>query len=42
MRNIYNQTEEGNGQRWLMIDLEDEDELYKEVLHSIRIRRESK
>lgn len=28
-----------NGQRWLMIDLEDEDDLYKDVLRLIRIRR---
>lgn len=35
----YHQTQEGNGQRWLMIDLEDEDELYKDLLRLIQIRR---
>lgn len=39
LRQIYQQTQEGNGQRWLMIDLEDEDDLYKDVLRLIRIRR---
>lgn len=36
---IYHQTKEGNGQRWLMIDLEDECSLYNDVLRLIRIRR---
>ncbi len=38
MREIYAGTKEGNGQRWLMIDLEDQDELYEDVLRLIRIR----
>lgn len=38
---IYNQTQEGNGQRWLMIDLEDKDGLYNDVLRLIKIRRNS-
>lgn len=38
MREIYAQTKEGNGQRWLLIDLEDQDELYEDVLRLIRIR----
>ena len=41
LRDIYRQTQEGNGQRWLMIDLEDEDGLYDDLLHLIRIRKES-
>ncbi len=36
---IYNQTQEGNGQRWLMIDLEDDESLYGDVLRLIKIRR---
>lgn len=39
LQQIYHQTQEGNGQRWLMIDLEDEDELYKDLLRLIQIRR---
>lgn len=39
MQNIYRQTQEGNGQRWLMIDLEDKDELYRDVQRLIGIRR---
>ncbi len=38
---IYSQTQEGNGQRWLMIDLEDKEGLYHDVLRLIRIRRNS-
>ncbi len=36
---IYRQTREWNGQRWLMIDLEDRGGLYNDVLRIIRIRR---
>jgi len=39
---IYYTTKEGNGQRWLMIDLRRNDSVYKDVLQLIRIRRESK
>ncbi len=39
MQNIYRQTQEGNGKRWLMIDLEDKDELYRDVQRLIGIRR---
>lgn len=42
IRDIYHRTEEGNGQRWLMIDLEDADEVYRDVLHLISIRLESR
>lgn len=38
---IYNQTKEGNGQRWLMIDLEDQDQLYQDVLRLVAIRKSS-
>ncbi len=38
MQEIYEQTKEGNGQRWLMVELE-EDELYEDVLRVIEIRR---
>lgn len=39
LQSIYHQTQEWNGQRWLMIDLEDEDELYHDTLRLIQIRR---
>lgn len=39
LRTIYEQTAEGNGQRWLMIDLEDEDDLYRDLFRLIAIRR---
>ena len=38
MREIYERTREGNGQRWLMIDLEDRDDLYRDVLRGIAVR----
>ena len=41
LRQIYRQTPEGNGQRWLMIGLEDRDSLYHDVLRLIQIRRNS-
>ena len=41
LREIYQQTREGNGQRWLMIDLEEQGELYDDVLRLIQIRRMS-
>ncbi len=39
LQEIYAQTEEGNGQRWLMIELADDDELYHDVFRLIEIRR---
>ena len=36
---IYRQTKEGNGQRWLMVDLEDRVALYRDLLRIIQIRR---
>lgn len=38
MREIYDRTREGGGQRWLMIDLEDQDELYRDVFRGIAVR----
>ncbi|RGC88389.1 DUF3788 family protein [Thomasclavelia ramosa] len=42
MQDIYQNTKEGNGQRWLMIDLHKDDCLYQDALNLIHIRRESK
>lgn len=39
LREIYLNTPSGNGQRWLMIDVEDEDELYRGVFSLLDIRR---
>lgn len=39
LREIYRQTREGNGQKWLMIDLQDKDSLYDDVIRIIEIRR---
>ena len=41
LSDIFNQTKEGNGQRWLMIDLEDKGHLYNDVFRLIQIRRNS-
>ncbi|MDO5649762.1 MAG: DUF3788 family protein [Gallicola sp.] len=41
MQEIYQNTKEGNGQRWLMIDIKEDNELYKDLLKLIRIRREA-
>lgn len=41
LQRTYYQTKEGNGQRWLMVDLEDEDSLYHDVFRFIHIRRNS-
>lgn len=40
LQDIYHQTNEGNGQKWLMIDLEDAGSLYQDVMRLIRIRKE--
>lgn len=42
LQELYRNTKEGNGQRWLMIDLYSDDEVYRDVLQLIRIRRESR
>ncbi len=39
LRDIYMQTKTGNGQKWLMIDLEDKEKVYFDVLRLIDIRR---
>lgn len=41
LQKIYNQTHEGNRQKWLMIDLEDKELLYNDLLRLIQIRRNS-
>lgn len=38
LKDIYRETPEGNGQRWLMIDREDPDVLYNDMLRLIHIR----
>ena len=38
IQEIYRQTQEENGQQWLLIDLEDSDDSYKDVLRLIKIR----
>lgn len=38
---IYHQTQEGNHQKWLMIDLEDQGQVYEDVLKLIDIRYHS-
>lgn len=42
LRELYHRTREGNGQRWMMIDLEDEDDCYKDTFRLIGIRRAGK
>lgn len=39
LQGIYGQTKEGNGQKWMTIDLEDRGGLYEDVLRLIEIRR---
>ena len=39
LREIYRQTREGNGQRWLMIDVEDQGDICQDILRLIAIRR---
>lgn len=41
-RKIYNSTQEGMGQRWLLLDFSDHTDAYDDALKVIRIRRESK
>lgn len=38
IQNIYLETKEGNGQRWLMIDLEDEGIVYEDVWKLVDLR----
>lgn len=39
IRELYQNTKEGNGQRWLMIDVYSDDCVYGDVLQLIHIRR---
>ncbi|MCI8660238.1 MAG: DUF3788 domain-containing protein [Lachnospiraceae bacterium] len=39
VQELYRQTKEGNGQKWLMIPVEDVDSVYEDVLRLIEIRR---
>lgn len=39
MRNIYLSTKEGMDQRWLMIDITSENEVYRDALRLIKIRQ---
>ena len=39
VQELYHNTKEGNGQKWLMIDLYSDDRVYQDVLSLIRIRR---
>ena len=41
-KNIYLNTKEGMGQRWMIFDFTEHDDIYDDVLKIIRIRRESK
>lgn len=42
IQEIYQTTKESNHQRWLMIDVEDNDKLYQDILQLIDIRRQTK
>lgn len=42
MQRLYQTTQEGMGQRWLLIDLSEPNALYQDVLQIIAIRRASK
>lgn len=39
LRELYHRTKEGNGQRWLAVDIEDGDRVYDDLLRLIQIRR---
>ncbi len=38
IQQIYKETKEGNGQKWLMIDLEDNDKRYEDAKRMLEIR----
>jgi len=42
LQEIYKQTQEGNGQKWLMVDMEDVDDIYRDAFHIIEIRKSYK
>ena len=39
LQDIYHHTQAGNGQKWLMIDLQAKGDLYNDILRLIEIRR---
>lgn len=39
LQEIYTRAKEGNGQRWLMIDLEDEGQMVNDLFRFMDIRR---
>lgn len=41
IQQLYFNTKEGNGQRWLFIEIEDDDEKYNDVKNIIKIRSEN-
>lgn len=41
MQEIYKESKEGNGQRWLIINMEDKDKIYHDVFRLIEIRKNS-
>lgn len=41
LQNLYHSTKEGNGQRWLMIDVYSHDSVYEDILKLIQIRRQT-
>lgn len=38
LQSIYRQTREGNGQKWLMIDIAENDDIYRDAFRLIQIR----
>ncbi len=42
LQDIYRNTKEGNGQKWLMIDLKNEGETYAGTLRLVRLRKDSR
>ena len=42
VQEVYEQTESGNGQKWLMFDVKDADEMYRDLFRLIGIRRRAK
>ena len=39
LQEVYYQTKEGNGQKWLMLDLEDMGQMYEDIFRLIDIRK---
>lgn len=40
LQEIYNQTKEGNGQKWILVDLEDKGRMYEDIFRLIEIRKQ--